>query len=121
MRRKKLRKKMKEYRIPKIEEFVQGFKYQIAQDIRMIIWSPSNGVTEESPEKRIWHDREVYWMGEPKELHTTKFKHFVETVYGIKEETSTLTVDGPTYDFFYRSAPYNIKSLLEQGLIRVEI
>lgn len=88
---------------------------------KFVIWDAKEGITEEFEKQRLWFDREVYWMGEPKESYATKIKHQVDTPYGTKEEESTLTVDGPTYDFFYRTDPYVIKDMLEQGLIRVEV
>lgn len=108
------------YRTPNIEEFHQGFKYQIAHDQQMVIWDAKNGVTEEFEKTRIWFDRVVFWMGEPKDSFTEEFTHYVDTPYGSKEQTSTITVDVPTYDFFYRRAPFNIESMLEQKLIRVK-
>ena len=97
---------MKEYRIPKIEEFVQGFKYQVAHDQGMIIWDPATKSNVKSEMSRIWFDREVYWMCAPKEFHTEKYGE------------NTVTIDSNTYDFFYRTEPYVIEDMLEQGLIR---
>ena len=101
---------MKKYKIPKLEDFYQGMKYQIAHDQQMVIWDAQKEVDVLNTEwDRLWLDREVYWMGETKESHTEKYGE------------NTVTIDSGTYDFFYRSPPYNIESMLEQELIRVEV
>ena len=86
----------------------------------MVIWDAKEGITKEFEKQRLWFDREVYWMGESKEEHSFKFEHYVDTPYGAKKETSNMTLDKGMYDYFYRMPPYNIESMLEQELIRVE-
>lgn len=99
---------MDKFKTPKLENFYQGMKYQVAHDVSFMIWDAKTGVTEESGSNRFWLDREVYWMGDSVESHTEC------------SEYGCVTVDSPTYDYFYRTAPFNIESMIEQKLIRVK-
>lgn len=98
------------YRVPKIEEFHQGMKYQLARDTQLVIWDAKEGIAKEGPKQRTWLDREVWWMGEPKESHME-----------IDSEGNKITCDAEVYDWFYRTPPFNVEGMLEQGLIRVKI
>lgn len=100
---------MDKYRIPKIEEFVQGFEFEVAHDYNWCILNLSN-IKEpkvKGPMNRCWIPCKVWWMEPEDKLITEKMK-----------DGSTLTVKRSFYNFF---KPFNEKAYLEQGLIRVKI
>lgn len=95
----------KEYRIPKLEEFVQGFEFELASDCGFCFLEPGHRLT--FPEmKRFWNKSKVTWMLPPNEIITRKV--------GDK----TWSAKGSTLNFF---KPFNEQSLIDQGLVRVKI
>lgn len=99
---------MKEnYRTPKIEEFIQGFEFEIAQDYRFGIIDLSENNKETSFEyKRFWSPMRVYWKHSPSERVIEK-----------DEEGNTFDFSGEFVNFF---KPFDEQSLIDQKLVRVK-
>lgn len=98
---------MSKYRIPKIEEFVGGFKYQVSHTHRIHIMNfndPSKDIIGE--DYTTWFDKVVPNL-DP-----------IEYPYTIKDE------DGTTWTFMngcdYDDPLDNIKRMLPHGYIRTE-
>lgn len=112
------------YRIPTIEEFVQGFEFEVAKDNKYV-WMDTvddNGKiikeTDEESRKRFkekmdasplirtWRPSKVWWKRDPHEIITRE-------------------VDGITYSYpgainnIYK--PFDEQSFIDQGLVRVKI
>lgn len=98
----------KEYRIPKEEEFVQDFEFEVASDHKygFLDFSAESVGFEEIESYRVWSKSKVWWMNEPTKVITSK-KGDIE-----------ISCLGSFINFF---KPFNVKSFIEQGLIRVKI
>jgi len=95
-----------EYRTPLEEEFIQGFEFEVRNDYKFgfIDFSDEKKTMEVVSKSIIWTPCKVTWK---------------------KTEFTTVKKDGYTYhispevnNFF---EPFDVKSYLEQGLIRVKI
>ena len=95
------------YRIPKLEEFVQGFKFELAKDYSFLILDFTTTEKPEETKYREWVECEVWWKEDEDKLITQTYKN-----------GDTFTFSGRTNNFF---KPFNEESFLKQGLIRVKI
>jgi hypothetical protein len=97
--------KESEYRIPKLEEFVQGFEFEVRNDYKFVMLDLSE---EKKPEilseSIIWNKWTVTWK-------ETEWK--TEERDGMKYHISPEVIN-----FF---EPFCVKSFLERGLIRVKV
>lgn len=95
------------YRIPKEEEFVQGFEFERKDIYQPMMLNLINNTCENIGEPIItWTPMKVWWMHEPNEIITRE-------IDGMK-----FIYNGFTANFF---KPFDVKSFIEQGLIRVKI
>lgn len=93
------------YRIPTIDEFVQGFKFELRKDYSFGFITLGKGY-EKVKDYSIWTECEVWWKSEEK---------WITQSY---EDGTKFTMSGSTNNFF---KPFDEKSFLDQGLIRVKI
>jgi hypothetical protein len=97
----------KGYRIPKLEEFVQGFEFEVKNSCRYAIIDLSTGESSFGEPQHFWTEGKVWWMKESKWI-------------SVFDEDSGVTI---TYnqagDNFFK--PFDEKSFIEQGLVRVKI
>ena len=99
---------MSDYRIPKLEEFVQGFEFEVAQDYKFGFMDFSDVIKplELSDSNRIWITTKVWWKNNPKERIIEK------DINGI-----TWDISGGMVNFF---KPFDEESFIKQGLVRVK-
>lgn len=98
----------KGYRVPKLEEFVQDFEYEYKfKSGGGGIWT--NGkLIYKIPASSEWFKQKVWWL--PRNREEAKRT----TVY--EDGTSITWFINPNFD-----KPYDIRSMLEQNLLRVKI
>lgn len=94
------------YRIPDISEFKQGFEFELRHDYKFGLLDLATNELTNEVRSSVWSDCKVWWMHEPNEMVT-------EEIDGYK-----ISVTGATLNF---GKPFDEKSFLEQGLIRVKI
>ena len=98
-------KENNKYRIPLLNEFVQGFKYELKKTYSFGFIE--NGRYEKSKEWNKWIEGEVWWMHPDDAIITSQMPN-----------GGTLTMIGRFVNF---GKPFNIESYLKQGLLRVKI
>ena len=87
------------YRIPKLEEFVQGFEFEVASEYSFGVMDMTNGGTcQMGAPFKIWNPGKVWWKEDPN-------KRIIEFT-------------GATMNFF---KPFNEQMYIEQELVRVKI
>ncbi len=100
-----------EYRTPTIDEFVQGFKFELRKDYSfnfLNFTESQKTVYEKVSDYSIWIPCEVWWKAKENEIITQTDK-----ISG-----NTLTITGRANNFF---KPFDEESFIKQGLIRVKI
>lgn len=95
-----------QYRIPTIDEFIQGFKFEVRRDYRFGFLNLEESTFDGGKEYSIWDLTEVWWGCNPDDVVT----------YNDADYKISLT--GRTVNFF---KPFDVESFLKQGLIRVKI
>ena len=98
------------YRVPRLEEFVQGFEFEKANDYSFGILDMSEGgnFISSSEKSRIWSPMKVWWKHNP-------YERIIEP---LDNEGNTIEYSGEFLNFF---APFNEQSFIEQELVRVKI
>ena len=97
------------YRLPTIDEFIQGFEFEYSSEHRWgMIYFHEDGTSsmKQGEPYIIWHKAKVHW----------KQTDWVTEEYS---DGQTVTMSPETYNLL--SEPFNIQSWLDQGLIRVKI
>lgn len=98
----------KGYRVPKLEEFVQGFKFQKKNSYRFMLIDFANDKTIKSKEYHDWVDCEVWWK-HPEDAWITS---------PIGNEGHTITQKGSSINWF---KPFDEQSYINQKIVRVKI
>ncbi len=100
------------YRVPKLEEFVQGFEFEVANIIGIMLLDFSGKQQDQIyPYKKIWSKSKVTWKGDSSEIITEKF----------------LDDSGQECKLMYKGAfrnlfqPFDEQSYIDQELVRVKI
>lgn len=93
------------YRIPTEDEFVQGFRFQVKTTGRYEVIDIGTGKVESGEDHHFWTDTSVWWKKEPGWIT-------------VKDSDYTFTYNQAMDNFF---EPFNVKSFLEQRLIRVKV
>ncbi len=92
------------YRVPKLEEFVQGFEFEVGNDYQ---WIYINSDKLPEPKYRVWRPAKVWWKANPKEMITEK-----------TENGNIFIYSGYLNNFF---KPFDEQSFIDQELVRVKI
>lgn len=94
------------YRTPKIEEFVQGFEFELRKDYKFIVLNFESNKSEATQEYSEWVPCKVWWKMDENARITDTYDGY------------SVTITGLTNNFF---KPFDEESFLKQGLIRVKI
>ena len=95
----------KEYRIPTIDEFIQGFEFEVRHDYKIQMLDLSGETKPETiSESIVWAPSKVTWKAT---------EWITEEKNGMKYHISPGVIN-----FF---EPFDVESFLEQGLIRVKL
>lgn len=99
------------YRIPAIDEFIQGFEFEVVDwtvPTGIFFFNPKMGHLEhfKFQENKVWKPMQVTWMNDPNADVIEKIGDF------------TIHTKGSVLNFFQ---PFDVESYLKQGLIRVKI
>lgn len=96
------------YRIPRLEEFIQGFEFEVAIDYKFghIDFSTDPAIGDFTS-YREWKPCKVWWKHDPNE--------FIAETDG---EGNKLTIIGSAINFF---KPFDEEAYIEQELVRVKI
>lgn len=96
------------YRVPKIEEFVQGFEFEVAHEYSFGVMDMTNGGTcQMGLPFKIWEPCKVWWKEDPN-------KRIVQEL----GSGSTIEFSGATMNFF---KPFDEQMYIDQELVRVKI
>lgn len=99
------------YRVPRLEEFVQGFEFEVAKDTRFFILDLSAGADNSAqfnqPFTRHWLSGKVWWK------HPPENRIIERSIDG-----TTLNISGYMVNFF---KPFDEAEYIRQGLVRVKI
>lgn len=106
------------YRIPIIDEFVQGFEFEYYDNTsyRMIMldFSPGGKAKDLTPRKEVgWIKRIVNWKHSPD-------KRIIETFKDDDGNNCTLEYSGFTANWFNEMCHRDIQKLIDDGRIRVK-
>lgn len=95
------------YRVPTIDEFVQGFEFEIAKDLEFLILDFSDNTKSKSLGKfRIWEPAKVWWKGDLK-----------NRIIFTDDEGFNWNLPSP--NIFCK--PFDEQSMIDQKLVRVKI
>lgn len=97
------------YRVPALEEFVQGFEFEYAYDSYLtvpVVDEAGNNTLKFTKNPRTWVKASVTWKHDPNTIVTSKVGEY--TVHAL----------GSVLNFF---EPFNVESMLAQGFIRAKI
>jgi len=99
------------YRKPKIEEFVQGFKFEVLITHSFgFIFLGEDRSKDLKETKTTWEKVEVWWKNEPDALITQ-----------TTDDGETITATGAFMNFFAPYSDKQLEKLLEEDKVRVKI
>ena len=94
------------YRVPRLEEFVQGFEFEVKHTSRYAIIDLTTGESSFGEPYHFWTEGKVWWMKESKMVTTES------------EEGFKVTYNQAMDNFF---KPFDEQGYIDQELVRVKI
>ena len=95
------------YRVPTIDEFVQGFEFEVCKEMKLIHLGMTQKQINSIPYSKVWTPMKVNWKYDPKILITRTLDN------GMK-----VTTTGSFENFF---KPFDEQLMIDQKLVRVKI
>ena len=104
---------MKKYRTPRLDEFIQGFEFEIAKDSKFCFINTTvspdenKAAIDKIPYIRHWFPMKVWWKHDPEERITE-----------VDSEGNIWNISGKSVNFF---KPFDEQSFIDQKLVRVKV